>query len=68
VTAPLDVLIPTYHRTAALAVTLTTLAFQTHQDFRIVVSDQSERHDARSSPEVAAVARLLRFRVHPRME
>lgn len=55
----IEVLIPTYERAAALAVTLTALAFQTRPPARIVVSDQSAAPVA-EVPEVASVARLLR--------
>jgi GT2 family glycosyltransferase len=54
-----DVLIPTYHRACALAVTLGTLVGQTHRPLRIVISDQSEEPALPSSPEVRAVARVL---------
>lgn len=54
-----DVLIPTYERAAALAVTLASVAAQTHRDLAIVVSDQSARA-VEESGEVRAVARLLR--------
>ncbi|HVK54470.1 MAG TPA: glycosyltransferase, partial [Burkholderiales bacterium] len=37
----LDVLIPTYARPAALAVTLTSLCAQTYRSFDVVISDQS---------------------------
>ncbi len=62
--ATVDVLIPTYRRPAALAVTLTSLAFQTLEGFRVVVSDQSEGMDATEVMEVKAVVRLLRARGH----
>lgn len=55
---PLDVLIPTFERPAALAVTLTSLVAQTLPFFRVVVSDQSARPVV-DTPEVAAVVRLL---------
>lgn len=55
-----DILIPTYRRPAALAVTLAALAAQTLRRFRIVVSDQTEDEPAPVfSPEVEAVARVL---------
>jgi len=54
----LDVLIPTFERPAALAVTLSSLVAQTLPHFRIVISDQSER-PVIDTPEVAAVVRLL---------
>jgi GT2 family glycosyltransferase len=62
--ASVDVLVPTYRRPAALAVTLTSLIGQTHRDFRIVVSDQSELRTSFDAPEVIAVVRVLRARGH----
>lgn len=62
-TATIDVLIPTYCRPAALAVTLTSLCAQTYRDFRIVISDQSDRAETNASlvsGEVQAALRLLR--------
>jgi GT2 family glycosyltransferase len=65
----LDVLVPTCDRPAALAVTLTSLAAQTLTDFRVVVSDQSERPDlpggAVAAPEVLTPLRLLQARGRP---
>ncbi|MFN8075499.1 MAG: glycosyltransferase family A protein [Kineosporiaceae bacterium] len=61
----LDVLIPTYRRPAALAVTLTSLTAQTLPTFRVVVSDQSDEGDPESSlasEEVQTAVRLLRAR------
>jgi len=43
-TATIDILIPTYRRPVALAVTLTSLVAQSW-DFRIVISDQTEDSD-----------------------
>ncbi len=59
-----DVLIPTFNRAAALAVTLTSLAAQTTRDFRVVVSDQTESTGGADAPEVRAAARVLRSRGH----
>jgi glycosyltransferase involved in cell wall biosynthesis len=59
-----DVLIPTYRRPSALAVTLTSLVGQTFRDFRVVVSDQGET-PAADAPEVSAVVRVLRARGAP---
>ena len=65
-TAPtVDVLIPTFGRAAALAVTLTTLLGQTFRAFRIVVSDQDETANAADAREVAAIARVLQARGQP---
>lgn len=55
-----DVLIPTFERPAALAVTLTSLAAQTHRALEVVVSDQSETTASVDAGEVRAVARVLR--------
>jgi GT2 family glycosyltransferase len=55
----LDILIPTFERPAALAVTLTSLAAQTRRDFRVVISDQSAVGDAASEKEVQAAQRVL---------
>lgn len=62
--AALDVLIPTFGRPAALAVTLTCLAGQSYPSMRVVVSDQSERAPVEAQGEVQAVRRLLAFRGH----
>lgn len=63
---PLDVLVPTYRRPAALAVTLMSLAAQTLPSFRVVISDQSDREPVSiDSPEVAAVVRLLQTTGRP---
>lgn len=55
-----DILIPTYRRAGALAVTLTALWAQTLRDFRVVIADQSEDGPVAESPEVANAVRLLR--------
>jgi GT2 family glycosyltransferase len=60
--AVLDVLVPTYRRPAALAVTLAGLAAQTLPRFRVVVSDQTEDADPLGAPEVQTPVRLLRAR------
>ncbi|WP_051155342.1 glycosyltransferase family 2 protein [Noviherbaspirillum massiliense] len=56
----IDVLIPTCNRPGALAVTLMSLASQTHAGLRIIISDQSDGEGAFVQPEVAAVLRFLR--------
>jgi GT2 family glycosyltransferase len=61
VSAAVDVLIPTYQRPAALAVTLASLAAQDMADFRVVVSDQSRRPDGTCTDEVAAMIRVMRL-------
>lgn len=54
----ITVLIPTYNRSEALAVTLTSLCFQNYKAFDIVISDQSEE-PAERQPVIAAVTRVL---------
>mgnify|MGYP001163357834 CR=1 FL=1 len=63
-THQVDVLIPTYQRPAALAVTLATLIGQTFRDFRVLVSDQTENGGAADSGEVHAVLRVLAAHGH----
>jgi GT2 family glycosyltransferase len=58
--ADLDVLIPTRNRPAALAFTLSGLAAQTAQGFRVVISDQSDTPVA----EDALVATAVRILTH----
>ena len=63
--ASVDVLIPTWRRPAALAVTLAMLVGQESRDFRVVVSDQTEEGEGSiDGPETRAVARLLEARGH----
>ncbi len=59
-----DVLIPTFNRPAALAVTLTSLCSQTFTDFRVIVSDQTEDYDSASQGEVKASVRVLQAHGH----
>lgn len=63
-TATVDILIPTYRRPTALAITLTSLVAQTCRDFRIVISDQTEDSDPVATGEVQAVLRVLRAHGH----
>jgi GT2 family glycosyltransferase len=64
--APLvDVLIPTYNRPAALAVTLTSVMAQSHRALNVVVSDQSDDDRTRADGTVQAVMRVLRARGIP---
>ncbi len=58
--ARLDVLVPTYRRPAALAVTLAGVAAQSFSDLRVVVSDQSEGGESIAAAETQAVVRVLR--------
>lgn len=63
-TPALDVVIPTFDRPAALAVTLTSLAAQTFRDFRLVISDQSEDCDVFEANEVQAALNVLKIHGH----
>jgi len=60
-----DVLIPTYNRPMALAVTLTSLLPQTFADFRVVVSDQSEEEAVTERKEIQAIVRVLQAHGQP---
>jgi GT2 family glycosyltransferase len=60
----IDVLIPTYNRPAALAVTLACLIGQTFRDFRVVISDQTEDSNPADAGEVKAVLRVLEVHGH----
>lgn len=62
--ASVDVLIPTYNRPAALAMTLTSLVGQAFRDFRVVVSDQGDTCDVAESGEVRAAVRVLQSHGH----
>lgn len=62
--ATLDILIPTFRRPAALAVTLTSLCAQTFREFRVVISDQTEDCDAVATGEVQAALAVLRSHGH----
>lgn len=55
----IDILLPTYNRPTALAVTLTSLCAQTYQDFSVIISDQTEDKDVIQTKEVQAVIRVL---------
>jgi len=59
-----EVLIPTYNRPGALAVTLASLVGQQMREFDVVISDQSEPGIALDSGEVRAVLRVLSARGH----
>jgi glycosyltransferase involved in cell wall biosynthesis len=61
VTAPplVDVLIPTFSRPAALAVTLAGIAAQDYPSLRVVISDQSDPPGGIEAPEVRAIVRVL---------
>ncbi|XGV98555.1 MAG: glycosyltransferase family 2 protein [Leptolyngbya sp. BL-A-14] len=59
-----DVLIPTCNRPTALAVTLTCLIPQRYQNFRIIISDQTEDFNPLEMGEVQAVLRVLQANGH----
>jgi len=61
----IDILIPTYNRPTALAATLTSLIPQTHPNFRIIISDQSDTCDIATIPEIQTIQRLLTLHQHP---
>ena len=58
--AAVDVLVPTCNRPGALAMTLASLAAQTVQEMRIVISDQSDGEGVLELPEILAALRFLR--------
>jgi GT2 family glycosyltransferase len=60
----IDILIPTYRRPTALAVTLTSLIAQSYKDFRVIISDQTEESNPLDVGEVQAVLRLLSAQGH----
>ena len=61
----LSVLIPTYNRNEALAVTLTSLAFQEYKDFDIIIADQStDENLLKSDVSLQTVISLLNTRGH----
>jgi glycosyltransferase involved in cell wall biosynthesis len=60
--ATIDILIPTYSRPTALAVTLTSVAAQTFRDFNIIIADQTEKYSVAFFPELKAVVRMLEAR------
>ncbi|HXK33113.1 MAG TPA: glycosyltransferase [Dehalococcoidia bacterium] len=62
--AELDILIPTYGRVSALAVTLTSLVAQAFRSFRVSISDQNDGTDVAAQPEVQAAIRVLRLHGH----
>lgn len=55
-----DVLVPTYGRPAALAMTIGGLAAQTFRDFRLIISSQDEGGGPEEVPEVRAAIGILR--------
>jgi GT2 family glycosyltransferase len=58
------VLIPTYNRRDALAVTLTSLCYQEDKDFDIVISDQSTGNEIFENAAISTAVRLLQIKGH----
>lgn len=58
------ILIPTYNRAEALAITLTSLCYQSYKSFDITISDQSEGGDLNHNASFQTVVRLLETRGH----
>lgn len=57
--APVDVLVPTFNRPHALTATLVSLAAQTTPHLRVVISDQSDNGGSLEQPTVLAALRFL---------
>lgn len=57
------VLIPTFNRTNALAITLTSLCFQSYKGFDVLISDQSD-NTCRTDASLETAIRLLREKGH----
>lgn len=64
-TTLVDVLIPTFCRPQALAITLTSLVAQTFRAFSVTIADQTEDYDIDACGEVKAVISVLRAHGHP---
>ncbi|HZS94582.1 MAG TPA: glycosyltransferase family A protein [Chloroflexota bacterium] len=62
--ATIDVLIPSYGRKTALAITLTSLLGQTFTDFDVIVADQTEGESPLDSIEIATLVRALEWHGH----
>lgn len=57
----ITVLIPTFNRLTALAVTLTGLYYQEEKGFDIIISDQSDSDLIYDDPTIKTIIRLLEF-------
>lgn len=60
----IHILIPTYKRVKALAVTLTSLYYQTGKSFDIVISDQSPGNMLEEDQTIQTIKRLLEIKGH----
>src|SRR5437868_10307909 len=55
----IDVLIPTYKRSEALAITLTSLYYQSEKGFDIIIADQSPDNDLEKDNSIQTIVRLF---------
>lgn len=60
----MHILIPTYKRVKALAVTLTSLLYQTEKNFDIVIADQSPDDVLEKDQTIQTIKRLLEIKGH----
>jgi GT2 family glycosyltransferase len=60
----IHILIPTYQRVKALAVTLTSLYYQSEMDFDIVIADQSDDDVLKKDQSIQTIKRLLELKGH----
>jgi len=59
-----SILIPTYKRIKALAVTLTSLYYQTEKKFDIIVSDQSADDNIQKDKSLQTIIKMLEIQEH----
>src|SRR5215216_2899047 len=57
-----NILIPTYKRLKALAVTLTSLYYQSEKSFDIIIADQSTNDDIEKDNSIQTIIRLFRIK------
>lgn len=60
----INILIPTYKRVKALAVTLTSLYYQSQTNFDIVIADQSDDDALETDQTIQTIKRLLEIKGH----
>lgn len=60
----IHVLIPTYKRIEALAVTLASLCFQSEKNFEVCISDQSFENEIQEDKTIQTIVRLLKLHGH----
>ncbi len=60
----IHILIPTFERVKALAVTLTSLYYQTEKSFDIVISDQSPDNALEQDRTIQTIKKLLKIKGH----